>query len=135
MLRRKAVDMKKQPESKSLFLKDLLRSVHRELLESEREREKEGLAPLFIVRDMTVEVNFVVTETTKGEGKEDFKVITAGGSTQYLEQQVQKITLHLDSVRPGVPGPAVRAGLRSGPARALGGLPRGGAPFGPERKK
>jgi hypothetical protein len=44
---------------------------------------------------MTLEVNFIITETDDIKGGVDLKLITAGGGSNYSEQQVQKITLDL----------------------------------------
>ena len=78
-----------------LFIRELIRRVHRELLESRAEREEQGLAPIFEVQGMTIEVNFVATESRDLKGGLDFRVITAGGSRRYDNQQVHKITLTL----------------------------------------
>ena len=82
-------------EERNLFIKDLIRKVHTEIFESQKEREAAGQSPLFRVEKMTIEVNFVVTETGKGRGGFDFKVITAGAEKEFQKQQVQKITLEL----------------------------------------
>lgn len=90
--------MKNQTQFRSLFIKDFIRRVHKELLESQKEREKEGLESLFVVDDLTIEVNFIASETKDVEGGLDFKIVTAGGARQYQDQQVHKITLHLKTV-------------------------------------
>jgi hypothetical protein len=72
--------------------------VHKELLESEKERKKDGMESLFVVDDLTIEVNFIASETKDVEGGLDFKIVTAGGARQYQDQQVHKITLHLKTV-------------------------------------
>jgi Trypsin-co-occurring domain 2 len=98
----------KTPEPNSLFVKDLIRRVHQELLESQRERQECQDAPIFEVEKLTIEVNFVVMHSTTGHAGLDFKIITIGGAgvganVEYQQQQVHKITLSLV----GVPGRSV----------------------------
>jgi hypothetical protein len=85
------------PSERPLFIRELIRRVHRELLESRSEREEEGLEPIFEVQGMTIEVNFVAAESKEAKGGLDFRVITVGGSRQYDSQQVHKITLTLSA--------------------------------------
>jgi hypothetical protein len=90
--------VKNQTQVHSLFIKDFIRRVHKELLESEEERKKDGMESLFVVDDLTIEVNFIASKTKGVEGGLDFKIVTAGGARQYQDQQVHKITLHLKTV-------------------------------------
>lgn len=82
----------------TLFIKELIRRVQTELLESKKQRDAAGQEALFAVDSMTIEVNFVVTRSGAGKGGLDFKIITAGGEKSYENQQVQKITLNLKAV-------------------------------------
>jgi hypothetical protein len=84
----------------SLFIKELIRRVHQELLASRQERLDSGDPPIFAVEQMTIEVNFVATRSTEGGGGLDFKIVTIGGANvggkrQYHNEQVHKITLSL----------------------------------------
>jgi hypothetical protein len=88
-------------DTRPLFIRDLIRRVHAELLESREERERLGLPPVFEVQTMTIEVNFVATESKDMRGGLDFRVITAGASRSYDQQQVHKITLSLTAVEQG----------------------------------
>jgi hypothetical protein len=85
-------------DTRPLFVRELIRRVHQELVESREERERLGLPPIFEVQNMTIEVNFVANETKDVHGGLDFRVITAGGSRRYDQQQVHKITLSLAAV-------------------------------------
>jgi hypothetical protein len=100
-----------------LFIRELIRRVHRELLESRAEREEEGLAPIFEVQGMTIEVNFVATESRDAKGGLDFRVITAGVSRRYDEQQVHKITLTLSA--PVIAGEDEFGDLERSPGRFM----------------
>jgi len=88
---------------KSLFIKDLIRCVHQELLESQKEREEYGEVAIFEVEKMTIEVNFVATDSKEAKGGLDFKIITIGGldlggKAEYQQQQVHKIVLSLTAL-------------------------------------
>jgi Trypsin-co-occurring domain 2 len=82
----------------SLFVRELIRRVHQELVESRAEREASGSAAIFEVERLTVEVNFVATESKDARGGLDFKIVTLGGGMQLQTQQVHKITLNLVAV-------------------------------------
>jgi hypothetical protein len=86
------------PVEDSLFVRELIRRVHQELLESREERQKSGAPAIFQVEGMTIEVNFVAIDTKGVRGGLDFKVITAGGEKHYENQQVHKITLSLGAL-------------------------------------
>jgi len=93
----------KTHEPNSLFVKDLIRRVHQELLDSQKERQECEEGPMFEVERLTIEVNFVVTHSTEAHGGLDFKIITIGGAgvganAEYQHQQVHKITLSLVAV-------------------------------------
>ncbi|MEK6283163.1 MAG: trypco2 family protein [Acidobacteriota bacterium] len=84
----------------SLSLKEMIRRVQTELMESQLEREASGLPALFAVDGLTLEVNFVVTKSKGASGGFDFKVLTfggikAGGDLEHQEQQTHKIILSL----------------------------------------
>ncbi len=83
----------------NLFIKDLIRKVHEELLASQEEREQSGIDPLFYVKDMTIEANFIAEKSVEAEGGVSFKFLTVdaqiGGGGKIQAQQVHKITLNL----------------------------------------
>jgi hypothetical protein len=95
--RRLGVDEVPSPVD-SLFVRELIRRVHQELVESRAEREASGSAAIFEVERLTVEVNFVATESKDAQGGLDFKIVTLGGGMQLQTQQVHKITLNLVAV-------------------------------------
>ncbi len=81
-----------------LFIRELIRRVHQELEESRAEREASGGAPIFQVERLTVEANFIATESSQRKGGLDFRLVTVGGSRDLQQQQVHKITLSLLAV-------------------------------------
>lgn len=93
----------------SISMKALIRRISDELLESQRERQLQGLPAVFEVQGLDIEVSFVVTESRQGGGGFDLRVIKADGSMKYEDQSVQKVTLHLGvpSARPVVTRPDV----------------------------
>jgi hypothetical protein len=102
----------------SLSLKQLIRRVTQELVESQREREESGGPALFEVEKLTLEVNFVVTKSKSAKGGFDFRVLTFGGinagaSGEHQEQEIHKIVLSLKVVSKHVyePGRPPEGGL------------------------
>jgi len=93
------------PIENFLSLKDLIRHVKKEIIESQRESVVNHEDALFVVQGLTLEVNFIVTKSKGGTGGFEFKVLTfggikAGGDLEHQEQQIHKITLSL-TVIPG----------------------------------
>jgi hypothetical protein len=84
-----------------LSLKDLIRAVSNELIASRAERLAAGLPPLFEIHDLTIEVSFVVTESTSGGGGFDLKVIKADATAKYDKESVHKVTLTLKALSSG----------------------------------
>jgi hypothetical protein len=80
---------------KPLFIKELIRQVHNELAESQEERELEGQDALFEVEKLTIEANFIATDSETESGGIDFKLLkyNAGGSSK--NERVHKVTLEL----------------------------------------
>lgn len=112
--------------ARSLFIKDLIRRVHKELIESQAEREAAGEEPLFTVQDMTIEAHFVVQESKAAEGGVDFRLLTfggarAGGKKEAQQQQVHKIVLRL---RVAEDAPAATRPRRSAKRRSPGKRPK-----------
>ncbi|MEF1330606.1 trypco2 family protein [Vibrio sp. M260121] len=78
-----------------LFIKELVRQVHNELYESQEERELQGQDALFEVEKLTIEANFIVTDSETESGGIDFKLLkyNAGGSSK--NERVHKVILEL----------------------------------------
>ncbi len=85
---------------KPLFIREVIRQVKREHIESQLQRESEGLPALFEVESLTVEAHFVVSASLAGKGGVDLKILTLGGAKTHKEEQVHKISLTLKALPP-----------------------------------
>ena len=85
-------------ETPDLTLKTLIRAVNQELWEARAERLSDGRKAIFQVEELTLEVSFVVTESSEGGGGIDFKIVKADGKVKYDDQSVQKIVLKLKAI-------------------------------------
>lgn len=79
-------------------IKDLIVGVKTALGNVERERivRKEG--PLFEVKDFDLELNFVVKRANTATGEIEAKVVTLGSESQYSQESIQKVRLHLTTL-------------------------------------
>ncbi len=116
---------------KNLLIKDLIRQIHKELIESQTERENENLEPLFSVESLKIEANFVAVDDQQAEAGFGFHLLKAGGKINYKQEQIHKITLNLTTIEPKAPSStqgkkAKKNKKESSPAPAL--LSMGGAP-------
>ena len=81
--------------TKGIGLKDLIRSIHTELAESQADREQTGMPPLFEVNGLDLELHFTISETDHIGGKIDLKIISIGSDKTIKDEQIHRITLHL----------------------------------------
>ena len=79
-------------------LQQLIGDLRHQLLEAENERRVSGEQPLFRVGKCDIEVNVAVKTSDTTKGGFTYEVITAERASQYNTEQIQKITLHLESV-------------------------------------
>jgi len=79
-------------------IKDLIQHARCEIEAAATERIAREQLPLLAVESVTIEVNVVVTESEKGTGGFDLKVITASGEKEFEHQQVQKITIAFKTI-------------------------------------
>ncbi|MEU0092452.1 trypco2 family protein [Kribbella sp. NPDC006257] len=99
----------------SLFLKELLARVQRELRESQQERQERGEGAIFEVERLTLEVNFVAQVDREIQGGLDLQIVTAGGSASYQNQQIHKIVLELVGVGQADPDDETLLDLETAP--------------------
>lgn len=78
----------------NIKLNELITWVKQEILSAER--LKNDPAPLFIIDEVTLEINFTVSG--KADGRIELMVAQAGGVVK--EERVQKATIHMKSIIP-----------------------------------
>lgn len=78
-----------------LQIKDVIRKVQQELIESQKEREESGILPLFEVDSLELEIHFIVRQQSEGRAGLSFAVVDAEAEHNYSREQVQKMTLRL----------------------------------------
>ena len=127
----------------SLSLKELIRGVQQELIESQKERQEKGDPSLFEVEKLTLEINFVVTRSQGGKGSFEVKVLTfggfnLGGEGNFQQQKIHKITLSLKAVPPSKTAPETSGGGGGGGGRGpqdhLHDMASGFAPSFPDKE-
>lgn len=82
----------------NILIKDLIRKVHHELVESQKEREATGLDPLFIIDKLTIEANFIVTDDQQASGGIGIALLKADAKVNYRNEQIHKIMLELKGI-------------------------------------
>jgi K+ transporter len=86
--------------STRLGVQELIEKVKSELIATEKKRVEANEAPLFMLQDFELEINFVVKENTTQKGDFDFKVITVGSAADYGSEKTQTIKLRMTAAQP-----------------------------------
>ncbi len=81
----------------SLPLKDVIHSIQTQLMESEKEREEMNLPSLFTVKEVEIEMNFIVEKTISTKAEANIVVINADGEVDYREEGINKIKITLST--------------------------------------
>jgi hypothetical protein len=76
-------------------------AVQDQLVRAQRNREYQGIAPLFMVDSLEIEASVALVENRSVSGGFDIKVIALGGEASKQHQSTHTIRLKL--VRAGVP--------------------------------
>ena len=102
---------KKPEDDYSFSLKEMIREVQNELVESQRDRERSHQEALFELEKVDLEVNFVVTRDHKAKGGVSFKIPIVGGfevgaEGAWQNQFVHKVAVSLKAVAPESESPA-----------------------------
>lgn len=82
-------------DNKNVLVKDLIRQIHTELIESQQERQDSGHPPLFEVKKLTIEAHFVVSNERDIDTGIGLTLVKAGLNRNYKKEEVHKITLEL----------------------------------------
>jgi hypothetical protein len=80
----------------NINLSNLISTIRTELEEMEKKRIECNKEPMFQLKSMNIEINFVVEESSAGDAGFDIRVIKAGLSTKYTTSEIQKILLTFD---------------------------------------
>jgi len=83
-------------ENKQLKIYDLVRSVKGQLENLNDTMHAKNEAALFVVKSFDLELNFVVRRSIDKNLGFESQVLTLGQSNQASNEQVQKITLHME---------------------------------------
>lgn len=81
----------------ALCLKDVIRSVQTQLMESEKEREQMELPPLFTVKEVEIEMNFVVERSFAAQTEANIIVVDASGEAGYRKEEINRIKVTLST--------------------------------------
>jgi hypothetical protein len=85
-------------EQHDLSLKELIRAVSDELTASREERLAKKQPAIWEVSELTIEANFVVTNSGGGGGGFDLKILKADAHIDHSEESVQKIVITLKAL-------------------------------------
>ena len=85
-------------------IKDVIRKVQQELMESQKEREELEEPPLFEVEGMELEIHFVARKTTDAKAGLSLPVVDVGANRNYSNEQIQKLKIRLRVVEEGAAG-------------------------------
>lgn len=81
----------------SIPLKDVIHSIQTQLIESEKERKEMELPSLFTVKEVEIEMNFVVEKSVSTKAEANILVVNADGSVNFRKEEVNKIKITLST--------------------------------------
>lgn len=76
---------------------DLVRKVKKELIQLEDSMTHKNESQMFRLKDMGMEISFVVRQTASGKVGGSYEVLTVEGSHEVSNENVQKLTLHWET--------------------------------------
>ena len=79
---------------------DLVRRVKKELAQLEDSMVKKNENAMFQLKDMGMEISFVVRQSVSGKVGGKYELITVEGSRENSNERVQKLILHWDAEKP-----------------------------------
>jgi hypothetical protein len=82
-----------------ISLSDVIGEISDQLLASEEQRLREGRPAIFLVGSIDIELSIIVTESKNRSGGVNLKVVKGDMSRQYQDQQVQRVTVHLQAAQ------------------------------------
>jgi len=81
----------------SIPLKAVIRSIQNQLIESEKEREEMNLPGIFSVKEIEIEMSFVVEKSISAEAQANIVIVDAEGSVNYRKEEINRIKLTLST--------------------------------------
>lgn len=88
----------------SIALSDVINAVQRELIVSQKKREKSNMPPLFKTKSLVLEANCIVTKDVKGNGEVKLNIpvplieLDANAEISIENSMTQKITIEFSTV-------------------------------------
>jgi hypothetical protein len=79
---------------------ELVSEIRKELIESDLQRDKDGIPALFIAKSVDLEISFVVKKADSAGSKLSLEVVTLDAKRQISAEETQKMTLHLEVQKP-----------------------------------
>jgi len=83
-----------------LGIADLIVAIRTELVEAENKLRDAGYSPLFVTRELELDIGFVVEKTGTAGAKLDIRVLSVGGEGTYSSEDTQRVRLLFKSLVP-----------------------------------
>ena len=83
-----------------LGIADLISAIRTELAEAENRLRDAGHSPLFVTRELELDIGFVVEKSGTAGVKFDIRVLSAGGEGTYSSENTQRIRLLFKTLVP-----------------------------------
>jgi len=87
-------------DSCGVGISDLVRKVKKELANLEDSMANNNESAMFQLRDLELEISFVVHHDASGKIGGSYEVVTIEGTQGYSNEKVQKLILHWDAEKP-----------------------------------
>lgn len=83
-----------------LGIKDLVRRVKLELYEAEEEMRRNQEIPLFELKDLDLEISFMIQARSTRKGKVEYHFVAVDNEIQTGSERIQRIKLHMTAAQP-----------------------------------
>lgn len=83
-----------------LGIADLIFAIRTELVEAEKKLRDAGHSPLFVTRELELDIGFVVEKTGTAGTKFDIRVLSVGGEGTYSSENTQRVRLLFKTLVP-----------------------------------
>ena len=86
-----------QLSQQTIQIKDLIRSVQLQLIESENERKRNNLPPLFNVKELEIEMSVIIENSANTDCGVSLKILDASHNINIKKEQIHKLRLILST--------------------------------------